>query len=404
MKRDSELLDYILVGGGLQSGLMALAIRHNQPSARLAIIEQGPLLAGNHTWSFHSSDIPAECAVWIEPLVESRWPCYDIWVGERKRTVNLGYRSISSKYFVSVVTGTLQGEQSQILTNAIATELTSNSVTLSDGRQLEATIVFDNRGPSRIEQSTYSGGFQKFWGFEFEFENDWPFANPVVMDDRIDQSDGFRFIYTLPIERRRVLVEDTRFSNSPWIDREECLSKVRNYLDRVGCKKWRIIREETGVLPMPTGGSLPGSGLPTLQGGYRGGWFHAATGYSFAMAVAVANIVAKTPPVELAEALKRLSRAHTGRALFARFLNRLLFDLVKPSTRYQIFRRFYRVLDEPRIARFYRHQFTVSDAFRIVVGIPPRGLRPINFLQSLVASRKQVSQQASPMCVKEIAT
>jgi len=60
----------------------------------------------------------------------------------------------------------------------------------------------------------------------------------------------------------------------------------------------------------------------------------------------------------------------------------LLFELVKPQTRYQIFRRFYRVLDEPAIARFYGHRFTPLDAFRIVVGIPPMGLRPFQFLRS----------------------
>lgn len=384
-------VDYILVGGGLQSGLMALALRHYQPHSRIAIIERDAQLAGNHTWSFHASDIPAECSAWVEALVESRWQGYEILVGGRKRTVNLEYLSISSAHFASVVTRKLAADVCQILTNATAIDLTNHRVTLSDGRQLEATVIFDNRGPSRVDFQNYSGGFQKFWGFEIALDSDWPMANPILMDDRIDQSDGFRFIYTLPLERRRVLVEDTRFSNSPSIDREECVNKVRSYLAELGCTDWRIVREETGVLPMPTGGPLPGSELPKLAGGYRGGWFHAATGYSFPMAVAVAEIVAKTPATELPEALHRLRNEHLGRARFARFLNRLLFDLVKPQTRYQIFRRFYKVLDESRIARFYGHRFTRFDAFRIVVGIPPRGLRPLNFFRCLAASHRPQS-------------
>jgi lycopene beta-cyclase len=199
-------------------------------------------------------------------------------------------------------------------------------------------------------------------------------------------------------------VEDTRFSNSPLIDREECLNKVRCYLAELGCTDWRIVREETGVLPMPTCGPLPGSELPQLAGGYRGGWFHAATGYSFPMATAVAEIVAKSPVAELPEALQRLGNEHAGRARFARFLNRLLFDLVKPQTRFQIFRRFYRVLDEPRIARFYGHRFTRFDAFRIVVGIPPRGLRPLNFFRCLAASRRRESQPASSAIINGMPT
>lgn len=393
MKNDSEkTFDYILVGGGLQSGLMALAIRHHQPHARLAIVERESQLAGNHTWSFHASDVPGESAAWTAPLVESHWPGYEILVGGRKRNVKLEYFTVSSAHFASVVTRSLDVDGSRILTGVTAAEVSNNRVTLSDGRQLEADVVFDNRGPSRVELQSYAGGFQKFWGFEIQLDRDWPLENPIVMDDRIDQTDGFRFVYSLPLERRRVLIEDTRFSNSPSIDRDECLSKVQSYLALLGCNDYRIIREESGVLPMPTGGSLPGDELPKFAGGYRGGWFHAATGYSFPMAVAVAELVAQTPVAALPAALQQLSTEHAGRARFARFLNRLLFDLVKPHTRYQIFRRFYRVLDEPRISRFYSHRFTRRDAFRIVVGIPPMGLRPLNFFRSLAASRKPRTQ------------
>lgn len=404
MNEMKKSYDYILVGGGLQSGLMALAIRHHQPSARVAIIESDSVLAGNHTWSFHASDVPEGAAPWVAPLIESQWPGYKILVGGRERHVNLAYRSISSQHFAEVITKALRNGDCKILTNTWAADVCDNRVTLVDGRQLYASVVFDNRGPQRVDMQHYKGGFQKFWGFEIELDHDWPLESPVVMDDRIDQSDGFRFVYTLPMERRRVLVEDTRFSNSPAIDRDECLGKVQAYLSQLGCTDYRIIREESGVLPMPTGGTLPGGELPKLAGGYRGGWFHAATGYSFPMAVAVAEIVAKTAPADLTPALQRLSAEHAGRARFARFLNRLLFDLVKPQTRYQIFRRFYRVLDERRIARFYGHRFTRSDAFRIVFGIPPMGLRPVNFFRLLAASRKANTHPAVSTIVNGVTT
>jgi lycopene beta-cyclase len=225
---------------------------------------------------------------------------------------------------------------------------------------------------------------------------------PVVMDDRIDQSDGFRFVYTLPMERRRVLVEDTRFSNSPSIDRDDCFEQVRGYLARFGIERMRIVREEFGVLPMPTSGPLPGQGKSGLAGGYRGGWFHAATGYSFPLAVAVAEMVATNPIANLPAALEQLAQLHAPNARFARFLNRLLFDLVSPTARYQIFRRFYRVLDERQIARFYSHRFNRHDAFRIVVGVPPRGLRPLNFLGKWMPSLLPKAQAALTLETSEV--
>lgn len=383
----SSEFDYVLVGGGLQSGLMALAIRHYQPRARVAIVERGAALAGNHTWSFHGSDVSADSVAWVQPFMESRWAGYDIFVGGRLRQVNLDYCTTSSTHFASVVEKAFAVDHCAILTNATAVEVSNTLVRLSDGRRMEAAVVMDNRGPSSSDSPSHSGGYQKFWGFEVELDQDWHLANPRVMDDRIEQHDGFRFIYTLPFERRRVLVEDTRFSNSPKIERDECLAQVTKYLAQHGFHDWKIIREESGVLPMPTQGKLPGSTLPNFAGGYRGGWFHAATGYSFPMAIGLANLVATTPVAELPTKLQQLREEHAGRAHFARFLNRLLFDLVKPQTRYQIFRRFYSVLDESRIARFYGHRFTRFDAFRIVVGIPPLGLRPLHFLRSLLFAK-----------------
>ena len=383
--------DYLLVGGGLQSGLMAMAINHYQPRARVAIVERDAQLAGNHTWSFHRSDIPSECEAWATPCIESQWPQYEILVGGRRRLVHIPYATCSSTHFATTVTAQLRGEGCKILTNTNVSEVLRNCVRLSDGTELRGTVVLDNRGPLAKAQEFSGGGFQKFWGFEVQLSADWPTPHPIVMDDRIDQTDGFRFVYSLPFEPRRVLVEDTRFSNSSSIQRSECLQHVTSYLAARRCTDWTIVREEHGVLPMPTGGILPGSSLPELAGGYRGGWFHAATGYSFPLAIQVAQAVATTPPEQLLAALQGLSRQQAGRARFARFLNRLLFDLVSPQSRYQIFRRFYRVLDEPAIARFYGHRFTRTDAFRIVVGWPPGGLRPLNFARSLLTRRSTLS-------------
>ncbi|XZE51596.1 lycopene beta-cyclase CrtY [Planctomycetaceae bacterium SH139] len=397
--------DYVLVGGGLQNGLLALSIRHHQPQATVAIIERNEVLGGNHTWSFHDSDVPASCRAWMAELTESKWPSYEVRVGGMRRQIKLGYGTTSSERFANVVTAAISEETTfnRIYTKAIAKEVTSELVTLADGRLIYGHVVIDSRGPQQLSSEQFAGGYQKFWGFEIELEADWPCNHPIVMDDAMDQADGFRFMYTLPFEPRRVLVEDTRFSNSPQLNRDECLENVRRYLREMGSSDWTICREEHGVLPMPTSGNAPGNTLPDLCGGYRGGWFHAATGYSFPLALVFADVVGTTPAEKLAPVLRKLAAQHAGQAKFARLLNRLLFDLVKPQTRYQIFRRFYRVLSEPRIARFYGHRFGWFDAFRIVVGIPPRGLRPLNFISSLSSSRRPNSiAETSPPSLEEV--
>lgn len=410
----THAFDYILVGGGLQSGLLALALRHHQPEARVLLVERDYQLAGNHTWSFHPDDVTASADAWVDPAVEYRWPSYQIRLNRFEKQIDLTYASISSSYFAEVVSRVFEHEcnaafdprnaRSVLLLGTEVAEIHTEGkgIRTASGESYSGRLVIDCRGPNVSQKIPFSKcGYQKFWGFELQLHSDWPFAGPTIMDDRIEQSDGFRFIYSLPFDSRRVLVEDTRFSNSPLVDRDECLEQIRLYLELIGVKDWSIVREEHGVLPMPFSSErMPGDVHETagrlIAGGYAGGWFHAATGYSFPLAIAFAETIATTTPELAIDAIARLADSHRSRSRFARFLNRLLFCLVKPTTRYQIFRRFYKVLSEASIARFYSHQFTVRDAFRIVVGLPPTGLQPAHFVRSYFSNRLRASNQNVP--------
>ncbi len=171
--------DYVLVGGGLQSGLMALAILHRQPKAQLAIVEQDSYLAGNHTWSFHQTDLPSESRAWAGCLIESEWPAYEVIVGGRTRRVQIPYATCSSQHFASVVADQMRARGCVLLTNTVAAEITAQRVQLNNGRYLTASAVLDNRGPTPIDKANFRGGYQKFYGFEIELVSDWPFANPL---------------------------------------------------------------------------------------------------------------------------------------------------------------------------------------------------------------------------------
>ncbi len=418
--------DYIIIGGGLQGGLLTLAIKHHQPKATILLIERESTIGGNHTWSFHPKDVPTESRAWIEALITSRWQNYVVRFPGFERRVNLPYASISSNHFSNVVTECFRelqtsgykqssavethvnlGNQAAVqFAQSSATRIESHdevesfllteteiefigaqSVRTKRGVTFAGKVVIDCRGPSRIltEQSIdepFCGGFQKFYGFEIELQKDWPESYPVVMDACQNQSNGFRFMYSLPFSTRRVLVEDTQFSEDPEVYRAECLRNMEEFVRRKTNSSWKIVREESGCLPMPiTRAGMPRDTLP-LQGGYAGGFFHAATGYSFPLAVRFAQAVASVEPERVVESVAALVSKNQSQAQFARLLNRLLFRLVKPSKRWGVFQRFYRVLSDDTIARFYAHRFTKYDGLRIVVGRPPAGLTPMRFLHS----------------------
>ena len=217
--------DYILVGGGLQSGLLALALRCHQPESRVLMVERDSHLGGNHTWSFHPNDVGASASQWVEAAVEVRWPQYRVRLNQFKKRVDLCYASISSSHFAKVVEDCFASwdtprNANQILLQTEVIALSPNEIVTATGDVYRGRLVVDCRGPRSHQDNPFEQcGYQKFWGFEVQLKSDWPFTIPTIMDDRIDQRDGFRFIYSLPFEARRVLVEDTRFADNALLDR-----------------------------------------------------------------------------------------------------------------------------------------------------------------------------------------
>ena len=99
----TSAFDYVLVGGGLQNALLALALRARRPGSRVALVERAASLGGNHTWSFHEGDVPEAAREWVEPLVARRWPSYDVRFPGLERTLRHAYATIPSARVDAVV-------------------------------------------------------------------------------------------------------------------------------------------------------------------------------------------------------------------------------------------------------------------------------------------------------------
>ena len=68
----------VLAGGGLASCLIAWRLARVRPDIDLVLVERGPTLGGNHTWSFHGADLTADQHAWLAPLVVHSWPCHEV--------------------------------------------------------------------------------------------------------------------------------------------------------------------------------------------------------------------------------------------------------------------------------------------------------------------------------------
>jgi lycopene beta-cyclase len=361
--------DYILVGGGLQNGLIALALRARQPRSRVALIERAHRVGGNHTWCFHSNDHPG--GGWVDPLVCHRWGGYRVSFPGFTRRIDDEYAAITSDRFHEVVSDAVEELSGSVLMTGTHVErVGARDVDVAGVGTLAGRLVVDARGPASVPNARC--GYQKFLGLELELDEPHDLDAPLLMDATVDQEHGFHFFYTLPLSETRVLVEDTFFHESSSLEPESLRADIRSYAEGRGWEVVRVIREETGVLPMPWTGSLPHAGASPLRGGYGGGWFHAGTGYSFPVAVRLARLVAQHGP-EPADQLAAMARAVAGQTRFCHLLNRFLFRWYPPANRWNIFERFYR-LPVDTIRRFYALQLTPRDRVRLLSGRPPRGI------------------------------
>jgi lycopene beta-cyclase len=371
--RTSDSFDFVLVGGGLQHALLVLALRRQRPGLKLALVETRESLGGNHTWCFHASDVSGAAESFVAPLVEQAWAGYSVRFPKLERRVASRYRTISSARLDRVLREDFASHPSSLLALGVsASTIEPGLVRLSDGRELRGTVVSDARGPEKHDTGA-AVAYQKFLGLELALDAPSPLSEPLLMDARVSQHAGFRFVYVLPFAERRVLIEDTYYSESPALDHATLRREVLAYAAAHGYRVREVLREEVGVLPIPLTLRRANATTRPLRLGYAGGWFHPTTGYSLPVAVRLAHAIATSEGSALVRTLERLADEHNRQARYCVLLNRLLFGAFGLEAQRNVLERFYR-LPEPTIERFYALSLGAGDQLRILCGRPPSGL------------------------------
>jgi lycopene beta-cyclase len=247
--------------------------------------------------------------------------------------------------------------------------LSAGAVTLAGGETLSGAAVIDARGPVLSKAQRPACGFLKFLGLDVQLQRALTpaeLALPILMDATVPQRDGFRFFYVLPFAPDCLLIEDNYYSDHRDFDAQALHREVLAYAERRGWPVKQVLRQESGILPLP----FVKSPLPSPEGplvaGYQGGWFHPATSYSFPIALRLADYVASVPPGELlGEGFFTLVREHRRQAAFCQRLNWLLFRGSPAAGRWRIMSGFY-THPQDTLQRFYSMTLQPGDRRRIL--------------------------------------
>jgi lycopene beta-cyclase len=196
------------------------------------------------------------------------------------------------------------------------------------------------------------------------------------MDASVEQQGGYRFVYVLPFDTHRLLIEDTHYVDSAAWEPERLRANIAAYAQARGWRIEEVVREEEGRLPIVLAGDFDDywqdlAGQPSV--GLRAGLFHSTTGYSLPHAVRLAERIAGMRDIGAAPLFAAIRDEAAGawrRQRFFRLLNRMLFLAGSPDRRWRVMQRFYR-LPAPLIAHFYAGRLSLGDKARLLSGKPP---------------------------------
>ncbi len=377
---DSQF-DVAIVGGGLAGGLIALALHRARPEFRLALIESGKTIGGNHRWSWFDSDLSEAGRELLSGFRQTGWDAgYDVEFPKYRRTLQTAYWSMASSEFHEGLVRELP--DTAVMLGCKAANLDAHGVDLEGGTRLEARAVIDCR--SFQSSAHLRGGWQVFLGRHMRLSEPHGLERPVIMDANVEQlaphgnGGAYRFVYTLPLSSHDVFVEDTYYADDPKLDRGALSGRIDQYTRDHGWQDNAIVGHEAGVLPVLTGGdfgayqdeiAIPGVAIA----GARGGFVHPLTSYTMCVAVENALLAAEEADLtgpQLSALFAARARRHWAKTGYYRLLARFLFFAAKPERRVKVFQRFYK-LREGLIERFYAARSRPLDKMRVLWGEPP---------------------------------
>ena len=148
-------------------------------------------------------------------------------------------------------------------------------ITLDNEEKVYCKKIYDSRSVN-VENDGFK---QHFIGNIITVKDGHKIKNARLMDFRVKQDQGLHFIYLLPLDNNRLLVESTVFSKF-LLDPKWYQNQISTYIEKnLDIKKYEVIDSEQGVLPMFEINSQNKDNYVHI--GTKGGATKISSGYAF---------------------------------------------------------------------------------------------------------------------------
>lgn len=275
--------DVVIVGGGPAG--RALATRCIARQLTVVVVDPHPHRVWTPTYSAWADELPS----WLpDEVIASRIERPSVWTSGQK-TLDRIYCVLNTSLLQSFLSDTsiqFRGLRAQTLS--------TTTVVCVDGSQLTGSVVVDARGTDLTVTTAQQTAFGMIV--------DHALADPILggseawfMDWRTDNgtsdADTPSFLYAVPLDDERVLLEETCLVGRPALGLRELETRLRTRLHNRGCE----VPDDAPVERVRFAVEGPKDSSPdaVLRFGGRGGLMHPGTGYSVASSLAEADTVAK---------------------------------------------------------------------------------------------------------------
>lgn len=337
---------------------------------KIGLIEIDPNKQRDRTWSFWGKqDSP------YSDLALKKWDKIKIHDGKTAAnysTLPFYFYTLSSQDFYSYTKNKLAKAGIEIIIDKILSATDEGAqvkVTTQSGKIFSASKVFSSLfNPADIEKQNHFPYIkQHFVGWWVKTENPvFDETAAIFMDFSVPQNGQTRFMYVLPVNKRKALVEYTLFTENllPRSDYEEA---IKDYLNKIHAGGYAILESEQGNIPMTAYRFDQKNSKNQLFIGTAGGWTKASTGFTFSLT--------QKKVEKLTEFLKKEDDLRKFKSIGRFwFYDLLLLDVLHQNNALgsRIFSEIFKKNPASRVLRFLDEETQWTDELKIINSCPKK--------------------------------